>query len=316
MKRNDELSNANYKIQVWALGSHPEIKIDELMFGQLKQARRCLSGILAIEEKYELLLSNFLDLETECLNITCINMISSSTSYNGFFDIRLALNRRIVNLLTSTRLYIDQIQRHVKACKPDDEAIIKKVKSLLSTEYDSHFEYRFMEALRNYVQHCGLAVHSTSLGGGWTSHEDDGELEFKTRIFTHKSVVENEKGFKKAISKEMTKKVELIYATRVYIESISKIHCEIRELLAESSKQSRQLISKMIEDYKKINSGKAGALSAVCLVSNTPTDKVVEKFPLLLEWDDIRIELEKKNSRLINLRKSFVSGSAFNKVDK
>jgi len=302
-----------YTIRVWASGNYPELSIDEARFNNLKQARLCLSAALAIEEKYELLISNYLDLEKECLNVTSISMIRSSTDYSGFFDIRLAFNRRVVNLLTSTKLYIDQIQQHVKSCFPDRSDIGDNVKALFSAEYGKFFEYRFMEALRNYVQHRGLAVHSTSLGSKWTSQEGDAELEFKTRLFTHKTEVDGDKAFKKQVSKEMAEKVDLLYAVRVYVGSISKIHCEIRELVAPTSEDSRHQILEAINEYEAINGKKPLGLNAISSIPKEPIDEMIEKFPLLLEWDDIRLDLIKKNKSLANLSKRYVSNSVHHK---
>lgn len=302
-----------YTIRVWAMGSYPEVDIDEEKFDELKKARRCLSGALAIEEKYELLLSNYIDLEKECVGASTDYMVRNVTDYGGFFDIRLTLNRRIVNLLTSTKLYIDQIQQHVKACMCNDPDIEKKVKLFFSTEYDDNFEYRFMEALRNYVQHRGLAVHSTFMGGKLMPHKERDGLEFTTSPFTHKSEVESDKAFKKQVSNEMPDKVNLMYAARVYVGAISKAHCDIRNLLTKESEKSRSLISKTIKEYEKINNGKSIGLSAICSIPKEPVGETIEKFPLLLDWDDIRINLINKNLKIVNLGRRYVSGSAYNK---
>ena len=303
-----------YTICLSTLGSHPEVEITQAKFDEIKHARNCLSGALAIEEKYELLLSNYIDLEKECLSITSDNMVRQIKGYQDFFDIQLLLNRKIVNLLTSTKLYIDQIQQHVKACIPLDTEIGNKVKSLFSIEYDNFFEYRFMEALRNYVQHRGLAVHSTTLGGKNINHEEDWEQEYKTSIFTHKLEVESDKAFKKQVTNEMPDKVELVYASRAYIESISKVHCEIRNIIAKSVAESRDIILNVITDYKTINEGKSIGLNVLCSIPTDPIDEIVEKFPIVLDWDDIRLNLVKINSKLINLRKRYVSSSAYNKT--
>lgn len=302
-----------YTIHVWTLGSYPEIEITQVKFDEIKHARNCLSGALAIEEKYELLLSNYLDLEKECLNIASDYMVRHIKGYEDFFDIQLLFNRKIVNLLTSTKLYIEQIQQHVKACIPLDAEIGNRVKSLFSAEYDNFFEYRFMETLRNYVQHRGLAVHSTSLGRKKIDHGENWELAYKISIFTHKVEVENDKAFKKQVINEMPEKVELIYASRAYIESISKVHCEIRNIIAENTEESRGIILNVINDYKAINDGKSIGLHVVCSIPKEPIDEIVEKFPLVLDWDDIRLSLVKTNSKLINLRKRYVS-SAYNKT--
>ena len=45
-------------------------------------------------------------------------------------------------------------------------------------------------------------------------------------------------------------------------------------------------------------------LHAICLHEN----RIVESVSLLLDWDDVRIELSKRNSELVNLRNRYVSG--------
>jgi hypothetical protein len=261
-----------YFLRIWALGRNPEIVIDEKQFNDLKQAKNLLSEALAIEEKYELLISNYLDLEKECLNITSEYMVKNATTYADFFDIRLTLNRRIVNLLTSTKSYIDQIQHHAKACIPANAEIAKNVKSLFSNEYDLHFEYRFMEALRNYVQHRGLAVHSTSSGGKRISQDNDHMREFRTSLYTLKSEVEFDPAFKANVTAEMPDKVNLMYAARVYVSSISKVHREIRNMITDNSQAAREMISHSINEYATINNGISLGLHAISANLRSPRD--------------------------------------------
>ncbi|VAX36632.1 hypothetical protein MNBD_UNCLBAC01-15, partial [hydrothermal vent metagenome] len=181
------------------------------------------------------------------------------------------------------------------------------------TEYDNNFEYRFMEALRNYVQHRGLAVHSTSMGGKLMPHKERDGLEFTTSLFSHKSEVESDKAFKKQISNEMPDKVNLMYAARVYVGSINKVHCDIRSLLTNESENSRILILNTIKQYEEINKGKPIGLYAICSIPKELVDETIEKFPLLLDWDDIRLNLIKKNPKIDNLGRRYVSGGAYNK---
>lgn len=293
-----------YLLKILTLGDNPELIIDEAKFIKLKKAKECLNEILAFEEKYELLLSNYIELEKECLLISTENMINQEIGYKNFFDIKLLLNQRVVNLLTTARLYIDQLSQHIKACNLDID-----IKSFFSHEYDNNFEYRFMEALRNYVQHRGLAIHLTSIDSNWTSLGDDGEMQFKTRVFTKKDEVEKDSAFKKSVAKEMPDKVDIIYASRSYIESISKVHCEIRKILSGVAINSRQIIEEIIHEYEKINNGKSIGLSVIHSENNGKYDEILDKFYITLEWESIRIELEKKNQSLVNLRKRFVSSS-------
>lgn len=293
-----------YLVTILTTGNNPELVIDESKFEQLKQAKECLSEILSFEEKYELLLSNYMELEKECLLISAQNMVYEDNEYMNFFDIKLLFNQRVVNLLTTSRLYIDQLSQHIKACNLDID-----IKSFFSYEYDNNFEYRFMEALRNYVQHRGLAVHFTSIGTNWTSLDDDGEMQFKTRVYTKKAEVDKDSAFKKSVAKEMPDKVDIIYASRSYIESISKVHSNIRKILTDVAISSRQIVEEIIHEYEKTSNGKSIGLGIVCLENNGKYDEILDKFYITLEWDNIRIKLERKNQSLVNLRKRFVSSS-------
>ena len=154
-----------------ALGRFPELEIDQTRFEEIKASRPILLHALAIEEKYEIIISNFLELEREAINASVSEMVRNHIEYKDFFGVRLALNIRLVNLLTAVRLYTDQLASHICACIPSDNNLKAEVKSFFSTEYDASFEYRFMEALRNHVQHSGIPAHRISTGAKWTELE-------------------------------------------------------------------------------------------------------------------------------------------------
>ncbi|ENX3946256.1 hypothetical protein ACFO1C_001582 [Photobacterium damselae] len=288
----------DFKLATWGLGSFPEIEINEKQFQSLCQENKVLKAAMAIEEKYELIISNYLELEKDSLSISSSNMLRRSNNYSEFFDVRSTFNRRIVNLLTSTKLYLDSIYQHVKVCNLDLANIIK-LKT--NKEYDSVFEYRFMEALRNHVQHYGLAVHLIKKNSSWIEHDDSRLLEFKTKIYTQKSDLENDKTFKKLILNEMPDKVELILSSRKYIGSISRIHECIRVNIDCVVKSSRDLIETTIKEYEDINGGESTGLYAIKTINN-------DRVPLFLSWDDVRLELIDKNPCIANLENRYVSG--------
>ena len=289
------------------LASNLELEINEPEYLKLKSSRDCLSGAFALEEKYDLLISNFLELEKECIDITCENMLKNNGSYLDFFDIRARLNRRVVNLLTASRLYMDHLDQHIKLCLLEKD---EDVKTLFSLQYDGCFEYRFMEALRNYVQHRGLAIHSSSLGGSWTSKDKkNGELEYKTCIFTHKDEVSLDKSFKRGVANEMPEKVNILLASRKYISSISKTHGELRQLISDNITTSRNIVLERIESFKKQSGGNSIAIAALKINQD---DEVIERVNILLDWDDVRLHLVNKNKVLHSLGQSYVSSSAYN----
>jgi hypothetical protein len=105
--------------------------------------------------------------------------------------------------------------------------------------------------------------------------------------------------------------VELIHAVRVYIECLSHIHNDIRSAIRETVNGSRQEVSAAISNFESASGKKP--IGVTVIACDEENESIVhESFQLLLEWDDIRLELEKSNKPLKNLHKRYVSGVAYN----
>jgi len=286
----------------------PNIEISEKDYSGYKESRAILVSCLAIEQSYEVLISNFLTLEKGILCATADNMVRETKGYADFFDRNLALNIHLVNLLTAARSYLDQLPQYMKKCLPDRGDVDTLVKSLRSKEYDKRYEYRFMDALRNYVQHCGLPVHWTSEAFAWSEIGKDGipghaRLEYRLELASSKSVLEEDGVFPRKVLTESPDRIDLKVTTRGYIESLSEIHCAVRELISGPVKQSRLMFEEAHNMYRNQYKGSLIDLSA-CKAKD---QELVETVPLLLEWDDVRIKLQKKNQKLINLTRRNVT---------
>jgi hypothetical protein len=294
MKGNVDLRVMKYILRKTVLADVPEIEITEESYVGYKESRKILSNCLAIEEKYEILISNYIDLEEQMLNATTSYMVREHSDYSDFFDVRLALNIRLVNLLTSARLYVDQLWRHVRECAPGLADAESSVKSLFAAEYDRNSEYRFMEALRNYVQHRGIPVHWTSFGGKWTGLGADGLLEYSMELAAQKALLEEDGEFKKQVLAEIPDRIDLKAATRCYVESLSNVHSAVRELIQEPVQNARLRLEDAHNQYQKVCAGSLVGLAA-CRIDEK---KLTETVPLMLDWDNIRVKLQKRNRKL------------------
>ena len=151
----------------------------------------------------------------ELLRSAAHNMLRSNSGYSDFFDTRSLPNTRIVNLLTSARLYVDQLPQDMAECRPENNEAQQQIKQLFSQEYDNCFEYRFMEALHNHVQHSGIPIHLIRHPMRWTSAEADGLMEFSVDCFCEKGYLEADTKFKKSVLDQMPIRVNLKVACRL-----------------------------------------------------------------------------------------------------
>lgn len=282
----------------------PIFLIDRERFLNLKLAKEILNEALEFEEEYEMVVINYMDLEKESINVSVTQMIRNYRNYIDFFDARLTLNIRLMNLLTSARLYIDQLNNHCVACLPREEKTKERVTLFFSNEYNINFDYRFMEALRNHVQHHGTPVHKILFESRWTANDDSGLMEFSSYFIAEKKLLSSDKDFKKQILDEMPDKVDLILAARGYIESISSIHSNARQMISSIVSEARLQIESAIKDYKSVYNNEVVGLSAYSFNDKTKTDEI----QLFLDNDNIRIQLENRNNQLINLRKRYATG--------
>jgi hypothetical protein len=294
-----------YLLRKAVLDNVPEIEITAEEYAEFAKAHNILSSALAIEETYEILITNYLEFEKQILNTTAGYMVRDHFDYSDFFEVHLGLNIRLVNLHTAARLYKDQLPHNVPVCVPhvaDAKAVVEK---LFSKEYDENKEYRFMDALRNHVQHRGLAIHATQPGSRWTSLEADGLMEYSMELASLRSYLEENPRFNQKVLSELEDKIDLKGATRRYMESMSNVHESARSMIAASVTLARELIEDAHRRYAAIHNEHLGSLSA-CQWSN---ERQISAIPLVLDWDNIRVKLQQRNRKLTNLSKRYVTGS-------
>lgn len=286
------------------LETEPEVDIGESEFEAYKVAKEVLENCLSIEEKYDIAISNYIDLESKVFNLAESYLIRGYSGYTTSFDIRLRLNRCYVNLLSSARSYIDQIGRHVEKClpyHPDSECIVR---GLFAEEYDRKLEYRIMYHLRNHVQHFGLPIHWTSLNNRLRQPSDIHIIETSLQFAILKSELELNPKYPRRILEEMNDQIDLKQTTNRFMESLRCVHLKVRDLISDSVVDSRSRIEQTLQSYSNEQDTDTVYLEAVKIDEEMEEKEVVL---LMMEWDDQRLELQKKNISNRNLEKSYVT---------
>jgi hypothetical protein len=285
----------NYSLVAHVLENNPSLPLTEGEFELLKRSRAQLAAAFSLEEIYNLLILNYREFEMEVLSAGVDQMTSRKAEYEDYFDVRSSLNRRALNLLSAARLYLDQFQQWLKEVGADPETAKKKAEKA----YDSSFEYRFMEALRNHVQHVGLAVHGVTINSGWVPQPNPQRLEFTVIPYTQKSTVAQDPKFKKLVLNESPAKVSTLAASRSYVGGISSIHEEVRALAEPFVMKARAAFEAAIARHGAAASKGYLGLAAVAKEGAN----IAEEIPIFLHWDDVRLKLVARNRTIVNLAK-------------
>lgn len=298
-----------YKITIDELGFSDSIAIAEEEFLRIRKAKKAILRAIALEEKLDHVLENFADLERELLNMALEHSI-----FPGKIDDLLGggahlVNRRIVNLLTTTRLYLDQVMHDLSEIFGKDSEQYKAVKQSIRREYDSVLSYRVMEELRNHAQHRSLPTHVISFGATWDKSPDLTGLRFYVVPSIEVLVLQEDPKFKKAVLKELTEAadekgcVNLLPSVRQYVEALGRIHHGVREVTAPQLSQA----DKLIAEYCAKGKDRFGSVVGLFALDSDAQGRYAGMVHLTERFTERRKGLEKKNRPLGLMSRRYVS---------
>jgi hypothetical protein len=96
------------------LSPPPPLEIEESEYVLLQRSRPVLNAAFSFEENYDLLVGNYIELENAALTLTAESIARQRHEYQDMFELRAELNRRVVNFLSSARLFVDQLPQRIE----------------------------------------------------------------------------------------------------------------------------------------------------------------------------------------------------------
>ncbi len=220
-----------YQIRRYVGGSREFIEISEDEYGKLKAAKEALFQTLYMEEKLDIVLENYFEFEETVLKSALKHMLFRNQDYNWYQSEKRMISRRIINLLTACRLYVDQTRHHISRIFGKISTQFQDVIDQFAEQYDKHLGYRVMDALRNYVQHKGLPLHEIKYSMSWTDHNSEKYMRCVATPYIYVSQLKEDKGFKASVLKELEslgEKNDMKIFLRDYVSSLGIIHSKIR----------------------------------------------------------------------------------------
>lgn len=294
-----------YFLATRGLGLQHCVEIDQARFEEIQTAWSNLRHVVNLEEGWDAVIQNYLDLEKGLLDAAVRHMILSIVEYHNFQDVRLAFAVKLANLLSTCRAYLDHTPRHLNGLAPGCGEI-EAFKLATNREYDARFGYKFMEALRNYSQHGGQPLHGASYD---SRREEAGMLQFSVATHVIVDKLRADKAFKQSVLANVTEaKLPAEPLIRDYIEGLSCIHMELRKLLKESVDGSMKIVRDAIAEFL-VDSPDASTL-ALCAMQVGANNEWLQTVPLVEDMLE-RVEiLQKRNGALQRLSSSFVSSAS------
>lgn len=166
--------------------------------------------------------------------------------------IMININRRIINYLTSIKTFIDHSEYDLKNKYGKTSKQYNSFKNLQSQKYDSHFAYRFLIKLRNYVQHCGLPLGNINISSEMINN-DPNNIDFKFNITINRDTILNNFNWKK-LEPEI-KKLPPLFPINSYLKTMNEDIAELTFHLfgndIKNAVRSAEIIKDLIREIDK-----------------------------------------------------------------
>ena len=151
------------------IGPQPDVRISEQLDNEVKQANARLPEIVAVEEKYDALMENFVEMESTLLTLGERHLAFEDLELKDLLVPRNLISRRIGNMLSSARLYRDSLAQHAGRILGQSDPGVADLRSRLQPGAAASMPFRIGEALRNYAQHQELPIGGITFGGRGTT---------------------------------------------------------------------------------------------------------------------------------------------------
>lgn len=272
------------------------VDLTEKEWDQIVNARSLIYNTYYIEQKYDLMISNYYEFEENLLT-QALDRSIWYREYQSLNDDLLTTARKIINLVTSIVLYAEHLeQRHIKKFQFGDKRNTE-VFGEFKTYLKSSIHYKFIKGLRNYIAHRDLPMDSYSYSSNWEriGKEEDDKLGHFVVPTVEKEKLLSDKKFSSTVVKAMESKkgkIDLRVPIRKTIAGLSRIAKDFRESLSPDYQDSKAQILDAIDRYKENLDGKFIHCQAEKLIDS----KVVQTISLSEKMFD-RVEVLFKRNR-------------------
>jgi len=269
-------------------------------YGRLREAKAGLVVALGIEEKFNIVRDNYAELEMELLRLGVEQTVFQEEDWGELVSEIYTINRRLLNLLSAARLYRDQIVRDISDVWGPGSSAVEQVREAREREEQESLPFRFMEALRNSIQHHSLPVYQLSRPMERDECKD-GSIRIRHRAdarikWSHLAA---DKNFSAALRRELEPHAErdlipLAPFVRGYVQSLGRIQKAVRAAISPKVAGWDALMQRAVEQAGAAFQNTTG-LVVGCHYNDEEDELKCEAPP---EQEDLFLDLIKRRTRL------------------
>jgi hypothetical protein len=268
------------------------VQLSKKEFESLRSARLALMEMVGAEATFHVLMENYVELEESVLKEGLRHMVYSSDKRKDAAA-RHLISRRILNFMSSARLYLDALPQHCDRFFYD-KLYFAKMKAIVSDVYDQSLGHRVMEALRNYSQHFDLPVHALVAR---SDREKDISKRVAVSVVPQLNIPLLSLGghFKRTVLAELAqcgKFVDLLPLTREYVDGLRRIHKEFRTMAKRPDRAYESLMGRTTGRYLTGRGGVPKEIIAVAKKTNGIAESIYVYSSALydLSWKQEKVD--------------------------
>jgi len=140
-----------------------------------------LKFLANLEEVWEALIQNYVELEKGLLSAAVNSMVRSDRGYNRSQNDRVLFTRLLSNLLSTANAYLCHTPRYLN--KINIANLTNSFNLAKKEAYNKSFGYRLMYNLRNYAEHHGPALQGITYSSDWDTEKNGDVIRKKKQIY-------------------------------------------------------------------------------------------------------------------------------------
>ncbi len=216
-------------------------------------ARRDLESWCYVEQLFDYVTQNQLELERDTARVSHARMMGIETDHHDEMHL---LMRRLCNLLSSVRMYMDQAPHLIDEISVSGRFTVDDFHRVRREVYDGSVGFQLMDALRNVAQHVDFPADILNVHGQREySQEVPKAVHVTSLVLTGDSLREARKKVKKrvvdSVIKHFGERIDLMLGCREGYSGLSRIHTYMRRGLHKKLSASLVLLDRTQESFRE-----------------------------------------------------------------